>query len=376
MKYFCSLFVMVLLSSCGGGSGSSSDLAPAATVTNPVNIVDKNIFPGLTWDVQTPESLNMTESGINIALDYAFASGRNTQSVVIVRHGIIVGERYANGKSKESLATSWSSGKSFASALVGIAMDQQLISSIDAPAEDYLAAWVNTGKSDITIRAILEMRSGLGEAAEGDTNIYTSSGSNGDQLSYALNRVSETPPRSDNWAYQNTDSMLLAGILEAATGQNILDYSDLNLFSKIGMTADWWTDELGHVMTYCCIDATSRDFARFGLLFARNGKWLDEQVVSESWVTESTSVPEGTDNPYYALQWWVEPSSGYFYAAGLHQNNIYVFPDQDLVVVRNSTYTKVGASSIKTAATYHATLAPLSWSDQEFIGHIKDAIID
>jgi len=367
---------MVLLSSCGGGSGSSSDIAPTATITNPVVTVDKNIFPGLTWDVQTPESLNMTESGINIALDYAFASGRNTQSVVIVRHGVIVGERYANGKSKESLATSWSTGKSFASALIGIAIDQQLISSIDVPAEDYLAAWVNTGKSDITIRAILEMRSGLGEAAEGDTNIYTSSGSNGDQLSYALNRVSETPPRSDNWAYQNTDSMLLAGILEAATGQNILDYSDLNLFSKIGMTADWWTDELGHVMTYCCIDATSRDFARFGLLFARNGKWLDEQVVSESWVTESTSVPEGTDNPYYALQWWVEPSSGYFYAAGLHQNNIYVFPDQDLVVVRNSTYTKVGASSIKTAATYHATLAPLNWSDQEFIGHIKDAIID
>ena len=376
MRYFCSICVMVLLSSCGGGSGSSSDIAPTAAITNPVVTVDKNIFPGLTWDVQTPESLNMTESGINKALDYAFASGRNTQSVVIVRHGIIVGERYANGKSKESLATSWSSGKSFASALVGIAMDQQLISSIDAPAEDYLAAWVNTGKSDITIRSILEMRSGLGEAAEGDTNIYTSSGSNGDQLSYALNRVSETPPRSDNWAYQNTDSMLLAGILEAATGQNILDYSDLNLFSKIGMTADWWTDELGHVMTYCCIDATSRDFARFGLLFARNGKWLDEQVVSESWVTESTSVPEGTDNPYYALQWWVEPSSGYFYAAGLHQNNIYVFPDQDLVVVRNSTYTKVGASSIKTAATYHATLAPLNWSDQEFIGHIKDAIID
>ena len=162
---------MVLLSSCGGGSGSSSDIAPTAAITNPVVTVDKNIFPGLTWDVQTPESLNMTESGINIALDYAFASGRNTQSVVIVRHGIIVGERYANGKSKESLATSWSSGKSFASALVGIAMDQQLISSIDAPAEDYLAAWVNTGKSDITIRAILEMRSGLGEAAEGDTNI-------------------------------------------------------------------------------------------------------------------------------------------------------------------------------------------------------------
>ena len=85
MKYFCSICVTVLLSSCGGGSGSSSDIAPTAAITNPVVTVDKNIFPGLTWDVQTPESLNMTESGINKALDYA-----NTFSIPGKEHNVKV----------------------------------------------------------------------------------------------------------------------------------------------------------------------------------------------------------------------------------------------------------------------------------------------
>ena len=318
----------------------------------------------------------MAESGINQALDYAFSSARNTQGVVIVRHGVIVGERYASGESKESLATSWSTGKSFASALIGIAIDQGYIDSIDVPAENYLAPWVNTDKSEISVRAILEMRTGLAEATDGDANIYTSGGDNGDQLAYALNRTPDTTPRTNNWAYQNTDSMLLAGILEAATGQNVLDYADMHLFSKIGMNGEWWTDELSHAMTYCCIDATTRDFARFGLLYARGGKWLDDQVVSQTWVTESTTVPQGTDNPYYALQWWVEPSYGYFYSAGLHQNNIYVYPQYDLVIVRNSSYEKVGTGTIRSESNYHATLPPLDWSDAEFLTPIINSISD
>jgi CubicO group peptidase (beta-lactamase class C family) len=167
---------------------------------------------------------------------------------------------------------------------------------------------------------------------------------------------------------------LLAGILEAATGQNVLDYADMHLFSKIGMNADWWTDELGHAMTYCCIDTTTRDFARFGLLYARNGRWGEDQIVSEAWVKESTTVPTGTDNQNYALQWWVNSSAGYFSSQGLNKNNIYIFPELDLVIVRNSLYTKVGSSSIRTGDNYHATLEPLDWSDSEFLSYITDAI--
>ena len=85
-------------------------------------------------------------------------------------------------------------------------------------------------------------------------------------------------------------------------------------------------------------------------------------------------MPEGTDNQYYALQWWVSPSGGYFYSAGLNKNNIYIFPELDLVVVRNSLYTKMGSSSIRTGDNYHLTLEPLDWSDPEFLSYITNAI--
>ena len=220
------------------------------------------------------------------------------------------------------------------------------------------------------------MRTGLQVAENGDAAIYTSGGIDGDQLAYALNRTPATSPRTANWAYQNTDSMLLAGILEESTGQNVLDYADLQLFSKIGMTADWWVDEQGHAMTYCCIDATIRDFARFGLLFARDGRWLEDQVISAAWVEESTTVPEGTDNPSYALKWWVNQSAGYIYTAGLHKNNIYIFPQYDLVIVRNSSYTKEGSGSIRTGANYHSTMSAVGWDDSTFLSYITGSISD
>ena len=372
MKMFCTLLFTFILSSCGGsGSPSVPDNTPLPT---PTPTPDSSTYPGSTWETSDPSDIGMNQAGILEALNYAFESSRNTQGVVIIRHGVIVGERYANGKSKDSLATSWSTGKSFASALVGIAKEQGFIDSIDLPAENYLAAWANSDKSEITIRAILEMRTGLAPASRGDSNIYTFGGDNGDQLAYALNRSPRTTPRTDNWAYQNTDSMLLAGILEESTGQNVRDYADIQLFSKIGMTADWWTDEAGHAMTYCCIDATTRDFARFGLLFARNGRWNGEQVVPVDWVAESITVPSGTSNQYYALQWWVSPSGGYFYSAGLHTNNIYIFPDLDLVVVRNSLYSKMGVSSIRSGSNYHSTQAPGDWNNTEFLSYITNAI--
>ena len=375
MKMFCTLLFTFILSSCGGsGSPSVPDNTPLPSPVPVDNVPDSNTFPGSSWETSDPSDVGMNQAGILEALNYAFESSRNTQGVVIIRHGVIVGERYANGKSKDSLATSWSTGKSFASALVGIAKEQGFIDSIDLPAENYLAAWANSDKSEITIRAILEMRTGLAPASRGDSNIYTFGGDNGDQLAYALNRSPRTTPRTDNWAYQNTDSMLLAGILEESTGQNVRDYADIQLFSKIGMTADWWTDEAGHAMTYCCIDTTTRDFARFGLLFARNGRWDGEQVVPADWVAESIAVPSGTSNQYYALQWWVSPSGGYFYSAGLHTNNIYIFPDLDLVVVRNSLYSKIGDSSIRSGSNYHSTLEPGDWNNTEFLSYITNAI--
>ena len=373
MKYPALIALFTLLSACGGGGGSSSSAPPVDAPALP----NSSTFPGASWQTYTAADLGVAQSGVTAALDYAFADGRNTQGVVIVKNGVIVGERYAEGSSADTMATSWSTGKSFASTLIGIAVDEGLIGSIDEPAENYLPPWVNTDREAISVRAILEMRSGLGLASNDPTDsaIYVDGGTNGDQLAYALDRVPASTPRTDNWVYQNSDSMLLSGIIENATGQNVLDYADVKLFSKIGMTATWWTDQAGHALTYCCIDATSRDFARFGLLIARGGKWGNTQVVSKTWVDEATaeSVTVTADKSY-GLQWWINPELDYFYSAGASKNHIYIFPQHDLVLVRNSTYRKTGDSTMRTGSNWHYTENPNSWSDADFVSYVVDAI--
>lgn len=373
MKYTALIALSVLLSACGGGGGSSSLSAAAEEPSLP----NTNTVPGASWQTYAAADLGLAQSGVNAALDYAFVSGRNTQGVVIIKHGVIVGERYSEDTDAATMATSWSTGKSFASTLIGIAVDDGVIGSIDEPAENYLPQWVNTGREAISVRAILEMRSGLALASDdvSDTAIYVSGGTDGDQLAYALDRDPATTPRTNNWVYQNSDSMLLSGIVEHATGQTVLDYAAMNLFSKIGMTATWWTDEAGHALTYCCIDATSRDFARFGLLIARSGKWGNTQVVSKAWVDQATAVSVTlASDASYGLQWWINSDLNYVYSAGLHKNNIYIFPQHDLVVVRNSLFNRTGDDTVRTNSNWHYTEAPDSWSDAEFLTHLTEAL--
>ena len=129
--YLC--LILANLISCGGGSSSSSVL-PVIDLGDA--LPDISTFPDVSWESYVPADVNVSKDGIDQALDYAFETGRNTQGVVIIRHGVIIGERYADGESQDSLATSWSTGKSFASALIGIALDHGFINSIDVPAEN------------------------------------------------------------------------------------------------------------------------------------------------------------------------------------------------------------------------------------------------
>ena len=313
------------------------------------------------------------------AINYAFAEGRNTQALIVIRFGVIVAEKYADGKDQFSLATSWSTAKSFTSALFGLAIEQGLINSVDEKACNYLSEWdcnevvclsldCPKSRGEISIRDILEMRSGLEDENIGGLSIYTAAD---DQLFFALNRKGENTPGT-KFLYSNSDSMILSGILETATGMSAKEFAERNLFSAIGMNGDWWRDKENHTMTYCCIDATSRDFARFGLLFARNGMWRNDQIIQAQWVDDSTSPAEGLD--YYGLHWWTYPSTGFFASQGLHTNDIWINQSLDLVVVRNSEFTRFGSDSIRTGSNIHSTKPPDSWNNTEFLTYITDSI--
>ena len=357
-------------------------------VKSAVNSPSLATYPAADWQLSSPDKVNMDSSKGQIALDYAFAQGQNTQGVVVIRHGVIVAEQYAAGSDKESIATSWSTAKSFNSALMGIAIDKGYVSSEEISAAEFIYEWAGNDKKNMTIKNLLQMSSGLveqGTSYSGDgaimyVGVENEDGTNDpnrpvDNILYSINR-SVNPSRapwlgaSYNWSYQNADSQVLGEIIERATNSSIYNFAQNVLFSKLGINADWWTDAFGNYMAYCCLDMTTRDFARFGLLYAREGKWNTEQVVSKEWVVKSTAPSvwvSGTVPWGYGYQWWADNSGDWYYALGSRSNNIYVHPGLDIVVVRNSSLEFVGEGKSRATGAYHKTEFPAAWYHYDFM---------
>lgn len=359
-------------------------------------------FPSDSWITATPDSVGMDTAKLQQAIDYAFndvmvngtLTPQNTQGVVIIRHGAIVAEKYASDSSKESIATSWSTAKSFTSALMGIAIDKGYVSSEYAPAAEFITEWAGDNRKNMTIKNLLQMSSGLIEGGTSDygdgaimyIGLEDEEGVSDpdrpvDNVLYSIDRVID-PNRAPwlgaaySWNYQNADSQLLGEIIERATNTSIYDFAQDVLFNKLGINAGWWTDEFGNYMSYCCLDMTTRNFARFGLLYAREGKWNAEQIVSQEWVIKSTapSVWLSDSITYgYGYQWWPDDSGDWFFSIGSRMNNIYIHPGLDIVVVRNSSLEFVGEGKSRANGAYHDTKFPAAWDHNAFFQPIIDS---
>jgi CubicO group peptidase (beta-lactamase class C family) len=344
----------ILAAACSGGDGGDGDTtAPGGDSTAASGGNDTaGAVPGAEWTVEEPEDHGIDPAGLEEARSYAFAEGRNTQSLLVVHEGAIVGEWYADGEDQDSWGASWSMAKSVTSALVGIAIEQGHIPGVDEPMTTWFPEWAedpDDPRADMTLRHVLQMSSGLdwdeiyedGDIAASE--VATMVLSQPDQLADAAARPPENEPGTV-WSYSSGDTMLLSSVLEQATGMPVHEYAQQVLFDPLGMEQiEWWRDAEGHTLTYCCLDAISRDFARFGLLYLHEGRWGDEQVVPTSWVEDSLE-PAPHSNDEYGYQWWLTDVEGVptemFAAQGHDGQFIYVVPSLDLVVVRNGLYTK------------------------------------
>ena len=190
----------------------------------------------------------------------------------------------------------------------------------------------------------------------------------GDMVSYSLDREISREP-GITFSYSNEDSMLFSRIIENATGLDFQEYADTRLFDKLDIKETWWTDKSGNTLTYAGLDMTPREFAKFGLMIAQEGKWIDEQIVSQSWIKEATT--EFDNLASYGYQWWTSTISEsglgsarqddypFFSALGLDGQYIYIWPEKDLVLARFTKYQHQGniESSVVDigAGTYHGT---------------------
>ena len=298
------------------------------------------------WAVESPAAHGIDAAALDQARQYAFGDPSfNTQGVVVVRHGAIVSEWYAPGAGRDSWAASWSVSKSFASAMIGIAIADGDIAGVDEPMTTWIPEWNGTEHEDMTLRDVLTMSSGLQWNESYNPNDVLSSDViqlvfARDQLAYAIARPQEVEPGT-RWQYSSGDSMLLSRVIEAATGVPAHEFARTRIFEPLGMDpAELWSDAEGHGLTYCCLDTTSRGFARFGQLYLQGGEWNGEQIVPSAWVDESFAAAATWDG--YGYQWWRSTVDGHevVSARGHDGQFILVVPDLDLVVVRHGTYVK------------------------------------
>jgi CubicO group peptidase (beta-lactamase class C family) len=277
-----------------------------------------------------------------------FLDSSGTTAFLVVHDDKVLYERYLNGYDETSINTSFSMAKSFASALVGIAIDEGHIESVDEPITNYLPELREKDErfESITIRGLLTMSSGIkyeeggdlpwGEAAD-DTKTYYAT----DLRELALNTRIEGEP-GESFEYNNYNPLLIGVILERATGMSVSRYLQETLWKPMGMEADgsWSLDskESGFEKMESGVNARARDFARFGMLFAKEGNWEGEQLISRGWVKESTRADAGSDPSLdYQYFWWVNTPGGessHFSARGKYGQYVYVDPAKDLVIVR------------------------------------------
>ena len=210
---------LLVLAGCGGGGGGGGSAPPAAAPPPPESSVPA---PSWTLERTAPADLEVSAAAVDAVLDHVFTD-EAVQSAVLVDRGHVVGERYADGYDAESYGTSWSVAKSIYSAAVGVAVDAGDIASVEQPATDFLSEWIGTDKEGITVRDILEMRSGY----PADVSIFTQE----DQSAFALEVPLANEPGT-RFVYSNPNSQLMGLLLQRATGADAHTYLSRQILAR------------------------------------------------------------------------------------------------------------------------------------------------
>ena len=261
-------------------------------------------------------------------------------SVAVVRNGYIVADAAVFPFEAGSRHIIYSCTKSAISALVGIAIDEGYIDSVDQPVLDFFpertAANLDANKEVMTLEHVLTMATGL-ECR--DSYLYRWRGlqqmrQSDDWVQFMLDLpMSEEP--GTRFEYCNGASFLLSAIIQETTGMNALAFANEHLFGPLGITnVEWSSSPQGITIGWSDLHLMPHDMAKIGYLYLNEGMWDGEQVVSAEWVKASTRehISAGTLEDGYGYQWWVD-DAGFYMALGYAGQFIFVIPDKDMVVV-------------------------------------------
>ena len=430
-----SLLIFGILSACGGGGGST-DTSVTVPPSSPPAF--ESPHPDI-WETASASEAGFDEDALDSAFEYAVTDGFYTQAVVLIKDGQLVRERYRGITDAEaaglaaisslpegqnagywqdlygdrdaaSAVTSWSTAKSFTSVLIGMAIEQGAIDSTTQSASDFIDEWEADDRASITIQQLLDMRSGLvpkcssfetGVVGECSDYLSASSGGNivyaADQLSGCIDREFAVPgtvypwvsPQGDGpyeagqFYYSNCDTQVLGEIIFRATGQDPGLFAKQNLFEPLNIEADWWRDDVetgqvnGNYLTYCCLDSTAQDFAKFGYMLLLGGIETSEGQSYASYVSTILAQQETYQN-----QFWAYCDSPPFSVSTDCENILivtvgfdgqYILVDQknDIVLVRTSLYEPI----LNASDERKMRLNPLLLSESNWVASLPMAML-
>jgi CubicO group peptidase (beta-lactamase class C family) len=302
-----------------------------------------------------------------------FIAEQEVAGLIVLHEGEIRLERYGLGHSESGRWTSQSVAKSVTSTLVGAAVEDGSITSIDDPVTKYVPGLRGSAYDSVSIRHLMTMTSGVrwnedySDQGSDVVRFYSAPVEPGldPTVSYMRRLPAEAAPGT-KWVYKTGETHLLGVLVSSATGQTRAYYLSSKLWSPLGMEqpASWSIDRSGHELAGCCLQAALRDYARFGQFVLDGGGVGGESIVPDGWFEAATRTQVRTERPGlgYGYQWWTR-DGGTFQAIGIHGQLLHIDRARRVVVVINSAWQEAGS--------------PARWSARDdFLSVIASAMDD
>jgi CubicO group peptidase (beta-lactamase class C family) len=299
---------------------------------------ERAYWPTQGWQVSTPQAQGMDAALLRQMLEVIDEQGPRIYSVVVVHNGYIVTEKYYAPYEQDTLRYLYSVTKAVLSALVGIAIQEGYINSVDDPVLDFFPerSFENNDalKQSITLEHLLTMSSGLAW----DRTEMTSSQ---DWVQYVLDQPMIVKPGTE-FFYSCGNAHVLSAIIQKTSGMNTYDFAQQYLFDPLGITDVKWETNINDIpIGGWGISMKPRDMAKLGYLYLNQGVWDGRQIIPAEWIEATAKrhvqVPEPLEpwGLYIGYLWWVH-GDGPYAAHGTKGQFIYVIPGSDLVVVFTS----------------------------------------
>ena len=326
------------------GFGNIKEILPTRQVSK-----SQHFYP-FRYDLLDLSNLKYKFKGEEFSLE-DFIQTFKIAGLIVIRDGVILYESYDFGNDETTKWVSFSVTKSVTSMLLGAAIKDGHIKSVEDKVTIYLPQLLNSNYQDVSIKQVLQMSSGIDwnedyEDPLSDVNI--AGALNSLNLYEYLNNLNKKSSAGNKFNYNTGETNLIGGIVRAAIGDNLSNYLEKKIWKPFGMefNAYWVIDtdyeqELGG----CCLNATLRDYARLGMFAMNNGKLNNGvEILPKNWMKDSTTPSR--NNSYYGYQWWLDgPAYQSFYADGIFGQFIWIDPVSKTVVAMHAARDRADVDS-------------------------------